>query len=377
MVPAVYYLELHIAQVANEMSLILNKVKAGLYDNKKLVEYICTLNDVVAEICKCDLTTKTDNDKEQVRDILLFLSTCIQYVKSATTNDMSAAVYVCLRAALEDWVKDNPLTYVMTSYKADVESHHFSSGTLRKQAIKAIYDNYSITIPNKLVALGYPSYLEKDFLSNVSLYHELGHFIDLQEWSISLNLTSEIFKYKNLPMRDVYFKNIDTNVVFDNTLSNWSTEINKLYDIIGEYFADIFAAQYVGRHKNHLINYIAGDTGFSDSHPSTEARNQAIMNFLEPEANHDAFIKMLKKATVDVTKRELKQRNTPLDTTPLMSDKQCSVKDKHQLHTLLHAGWEIWESNLNGYRQSPDTITAYNKLNKLLEDSIMNYENSK
>lgn len=377
MTPEVYYLELHIAQVANEMSLINDKVKAGLYDNKKLIEYIDTLNAVVEEIRKTDLATETDNDKEQLRDILVFLSSCIQYIKSATVNDMNAAIYVCLRAALEDWAKDNPLNYVMTSYKAEVETHHYSAKTLKKQAIKAIYDNYSIAIPSKLVALGYPSYLEKDYLSNVSLYHELGHFIDLKEWEISLNLTADIIKNKVLPLKDVYFKNIEEVVLFDNSNPKRKAELLKLYNIIGEYFADIFAAQYVGRHKNHLLNYIGGDSDFSESHPSTEARNIAIKNFLGPEAQHDDFILMLKKATMDASKKELKIRNVSLDATPLFAGKPCTIVDKHQLHSLLHAGWEIWETNTNGYRQTPDTISAYNKMNKLLEDSIMSYENSR
>lgn len=377
MTPEVYYLELHIAQVANEMSLINDKVKDGLYENKKLIEYINTLNDIVTELLKCDLESKSENDKEQIRYILIYISSCIQYIKSATVNDLNAALYICLRAALEDWAKDPANTYVMSSYKAEVGTHHFYGGTVAGQVIKSVKDIFGITIPSKLVSLGYPSHLEKDFISNVSLYHELGHFIDMCDWRISLSLRNFIITNKCLPMPDTYFKNIDTAILYGPTNKRWEDERNKLTSMLQEYFADIFAVQYVGRHKHHLTHYMFGGNDFTADHPSTEARTMAINNFLGPSASHDGFINMLKWATNAITGKELKVRNVDIDIAPLLSDNPCTVTNKNQLHTLFHKAWEIWESNLGGYRKTPDTISAYNKMNKLLEDSIMNYANSR
>lgn len=377
MVPEIYYLEIHLAQVSHEMDCINKKIANGSYENKKLVAYISTLNDVVAEIHKTDFTTKSDNDKEQIRDILTFLSYCIQYIKCATISDMNAAMYVCLRAALGDWTKTDPIKYVMTTYKCEVGTHHFNGATVYSQYLKEIYDNFGIIVSDKLVALGYPSYLEKDFLSNVSLYHELGHFIDLSEWGITGRLTNHIIAHKCLQMQDVYFKNIDTTVLYDKTHLLWSAEWDKLHNLLCEYFADIFAVQYIGRHKIHLSQYIAGDKGFDNEHPSTVARTNAINNFLGPEANHDDFIKQLRWATEAITGRPLKIRNIALPKDDLLNNKPCSITDKHQLHTLLQNAWEIWEGNINGYKQDPDMMTAYGRLNSLLEQSIMNYENNK
>lgn len=377
MIPEIYYLELHIAQVANEMSLINDKVKAGLYDNKKLIEYIHTLNSVLDEVIKCDLTTKTDNDKEQIRDILIFLSTCIQYIKSATINDMNVAIYVCLRAALEDWVKGNPLDYVMTTYKCDVGTHHYQPETVKGQTIKSILDVFNVVVPNKLVSLGYPSYLEKDFLSNVSLYHELGHFIDLSEWRISASLTNHIVDNKCLVDRDIYFKNIDTAILYDKAHTSHDNEWVKLFCMLREYFADVFSVQYIGSHKIHLSHYMFWDNDFDDSHPSTEARTKAIKNFLGPEASYDEFIKQIRWATEQITGRKLEVRNKSLSIDSLLIGQACQISEKHQLHTLFHNAWHIWETNPGGYKNNPDSISAYNKLNKLLEESIMNYENSR
>lgn len=377
MVPEIYYLEIHLAQVSHEMDCINEKVAKGSYDNKKLIAYISTLNDVVTELHKTDFSVKSDNDKEQIRDILIFLSYCIQYIKSATVVDMSAAVYVCLRAALEDWVKGNPLDYVMTTYKCEVSTHHYQPYTVNEQSIKAVLDVFNINITDKLVSLAYPSYLEKDFLSNVSLYHELGHFIDLFEWRISASLTNYIIDHQCLINHDIYFKNIEVGALYDKANSNHDTELVKLYYMLREYFADIFAVQYIGRHKIHMSHYVAGNNGFDNEHPSTEARTNAINNFLGPEANYDDFIKQLRWATEAITGRPLKIRNIALPKDDLLNNKPCSITDKHQLHTLLQNAWEIWEGNINGYKQDPDLMTAYGRLNSLLEQSIMNYENNK
>lgn len=377
MVPEIYYLEIHLAQVSHEMDCINEKVRNGRYENKKLIAYISTLNDIVAEIRKTNFASKSDNDKEQIRYILLFMSFCVQYIKSATIYDMNSAVYVCLRAALEDWVKGNPLNYVVTTYKGSAGTHHYQPWTVDKQSIKAIYDIYSISFADKLVSLAYPSYLEKDFLSNVSLYHELGHFIDLSEWGITGRLTNHIITNKCLQMQDVYFKNIDTVVLYDRTHLLWSSEWDKLHNMLCEYFADIFAVQYIGRHKIHLSQYLTGDNGFDKEHPSTEARTRAINNFLGPEANHDDFIKQLRWATEQITGRSLKIRNAALPKDYLLNNQPSPITEKHQLHTLLQNAWEIWEGNINGYKQDPDIMTAYGRLNNLLEQSIMNYEKRK
>ena len=377
MVPEIYYLEIHLAQVSHEMDCINKKIANGSYENKKIVAYISTLNDVVAEIHKTDFTTKSDNDKEQIRDILTFLSYCIQYIKSATVGDMSAAMYVCLRAALEDWVKRNQLDYVITTYKCEVKTHHYQPNTVNEQSIKAVFDVFNINITDKLVSLAYPSYLEKDFISNVSLYHELGHFIDLSEWRISASLTNYIIDNNCLKDHDIYFKNIELVALYDKANSSHDSEWVKLYCMLREYFADIFAVQYIGRHKIHLSQYIAGDNGFDNEHPSTVARTNAINNFLGPEANHDEFIKQFRWATEAITGRPLKIRNIALPKDDLLNNKPCSITDKHQLHTLLQNAWEIWEGNINGYKQDPDMMTAYGRLNSLLEQSIMNYENNK
>lgn len=373
-VPAVYYLELHIAQVKNELSLLIEKKERGLFNNRRVIEYINTLNDVIDHLQKSDLPNCSDNDKLLRQNILIYISTCIQYLKSATTEDLNPTLYVCLRAALEDWVKQASSNYVITSYKADIGSHHYSPLTILSQAIKSIQDIWGIVIPYRLVSLGYPSHLEKDFISNVSLYHELGHFIDLCEWKISVNIVGYILFSKRLPLPSEYFKNIDEKAIFDFKNSSQKIYQNMLLNLIQEYFADIFAAQYIGRHKNHLVNYMAGDNDFSSSHPSTKARARAIDNFLLPEYQHDEFINLVKNVTLRITGKELKIRSTQLTEANLLAGQAYDNLQKEQLHSLFHNAWEIWEYNKANFKNSPNYLDAYDRLNRLLNQSIINYE---
>lgn len=370
--PEIYYIELHLAQIADEMSRINAKVDSDHYDNDKIMKYISTLNDIVTGLLQIDLNTQSDTEKCQIKEILIFVSRCIQYIKSATKFDLRPTLYVCLRTALEDWV-DAPKDYVLTSYKANVDSHHFLHVTVTSQAINMIQDILGITIPYKLVSLGYPTYLEKDFLSNVSLYHELGHFVDLCVWNISQYLV-EIFRLKGIPMQSDYFQNINEGILNEDEKQPYvKRERIRLYNMVSEYFADIFAVQYIGRHKLHLSNYIAGDNNFSDSHPSTAARTKAILNFLGPEDQYDDFIKTLRRVTQIVSCRELKKRNAPLSDAPLLAGQAYPDISKEQVPTLFHNAWEIWETNKSDFKNKPEPLSAYKTLNDLLDQSMMNF----
>lgn len=371
MTPEIYYIELHLAQITDEMTRINAKVASNLYDNDKVKEYISILNDIVTSLQRIDLNTQTETEKCQIREILIFISRCIQYIKSATIKDLRPSIYVCLRTALGDWV-DSTKDYVLTSYKGNVDTHYLSHITVTSQAINMIKDVLGITIPYKLVSLGYPTYLEKDFLSNLSLYHELGHFVDICIWRISVNLV-EFFITNGIPMHSVYFQNIDESILKDKDHICFTNERNRLYRMILEYFADIFAVQYIGNHKLHLSHYMAGDNGFSNSHPSTTARTHAILNFLGSESQHDDFIKILKAMTQAVSRRDLKIRYVPLDDTPLLNGQPYSNISKDQVPSLFHNAWEIWELNKSGFKDTPDPITAYKTLNDLLDQSIMNF----
>lgn len=373
MIPEIYHLELHLSQVVHELGAINYKVANGLFNNNRIKEYIQSLNQIADGIKASGFSKLSDIDKILRKNMLIFLSQCIQYIKSATINDLRPAIYICLRTALEDWVSDAG-QYVITSYKADVYSHHYSPSTINDQVVKSIKDVLSIDIPYKLISIGYPTHLEKDFLSNVSLYHELGHFVDLKIFDISNRITSHIVYHANLPSATTYFPNIDLTKLCGSPRSFQNPEISKLYNYVSEYFADIFAVQYIGRHKIHLSHYLAGDNKFGYSHPSTDARTKAINNFLEPESKHDDFIKLMKSITLQETKRELKIRNASLELDPLLTNAPYSNLKRDQLHTIFHNGWEIWESNLSNFKNYPEYIAEYERLNSLLEQSVLNYE---
>ena len=90
----------------------------------------------------------------------------------------------------------------------------------------------------------------------------------------------------------------------------WSSERNKLTNMISEYFVDFFSVQFIGRHK--IISpfiWQEEDNPFSEPHPSTSARTKAINNFLREESQHDEFNVLLKNYTSKITGRNLKIRN--------------------------------------------------------------------
>lgn len=65
-----------------------------------------------------------------------------------------------------------------------------------------------------------------------------------------------ILNNKCLPLPAVYFPNIDETKLYNISPPSLNSEQEKLGSLISEYFADIFAVRFIGRHKIHLANYI-------------------------------------------------------------------------------------------------------------------------
>lgn len=383
MVPEVFSLELHSAQIAIEVESLKQKSKFDQYANKRVTAFIEELNNLCSAILSKDMSAFDDSQKETTKDVLLFVSRCVQYIKESTNKDLDIEMYTCLRAALEEWTQNipnhMPEDFIMATYRADVDTHYYYPFSFNDQLEKDIKSIFAHSFSIRLIPLGYPSYLEKDYLSNVSLYHELGHFIDIHEWGISCALSSYISKNKCLPMHDDYFEKINEAILYNPSDKGYSTEVIRLRSYLQEYFADIFAAQYVGESKIYLAEYMGGDNGYSDTHPSTSARTNAVMTFLS-KGTADDFIKLLDWATYSMTKRHLQARNSPLDIGIMKSKKSYEIKDKKELHSLFHNAWTIWKDDTD-YKKTPegkiDLVGAYKALTRDIKQSIAYFEANK
>ena len=75
-----------------------------------------------------------------------------------------------------------------------------------------------------------------------------------------------------------------------------------------EYFADIFAAQYIGEASNYYLNYVAHKYPPSITHPATDSRIEMVNKFLLDDKTITEIVE-LKKITFSKTKLNLEVRH--------------------------------------------------------------------
>ena len=201
---------------------------------------------------------------------------------------------------------------------------------------------FGIEFNHRLIQINLPKYLSHDYLANVVLYHELGHFID-SRFQISLRLQRAL---------------------------GFPEEILNHYS---EFFADIFASQYIGNASNFYLDYIAHKAPNSFTHPSTDSRIDIVNDFLA-NSQKNPIIENLKLATKKITTKELKKQTQLLSEDDFVNFIPTEVNSPKELHSLFEVGWDLWTKDVNEFStRNIDNLGKYRIINNLIEKSINNY----
>ena len=347
------------------------------------IEYICahqchhtnritTLIDSLSQLMNAIVAVPFNAaDKKQVEEVLKQLGTIenvLEYIKHTSTSNLFGEVFSCLRIALEEWCDDSdnyvmvtgPGSFAFTYFKPDYE-------------LEVIKTKYMIPFPVMPVQFNLPSHLEHDFLGNVSLYHELGHFVDsLKSFSDSA-YNAYITDKTTLTDKEKQFFLND----FAGNPQPPKDDMTRAY--FSEYFADLFAAQYLSAAHIYALNLKAFKNPFSDDHPSTDSRVALVETFLKNSGEGLALVQLFKNAVQKVTNnaKQLSNKSYLPDMTPLKKSQPCVISKDEELHGIFIAGWRAW-LNKNSYfmdtKGKPlDDLTAYKLLRKLIKQSISDY----
>lgn len=153
-----------------------------------------------------------------------------------------------------------------------------------------------------------PKSLSRDYLANVTLYHELGHFIDTK-FKISHTLAEFVLK------GGIFNTNVLGKYIDLSQPQNYA----KIQSYFAEYFCDIFASQYIGDrldiYLSHITNY--SKSGFDSlTHPSTSSRNEIVKDFL---TSSNEFIDYIKVVCTKTTEVNLEKRYKKFDLNEIFS----------------------------------------------------------
>lgn len=355
-----YYFDLHIIQLVKAFS----SLAKNQYDTHKLDEYVEDLHELLEYVQHYDYSKITDPEKVGLRDALNLLSHSIAYLHTTTKDDLTCEIFSCLRLVLKDWIPTEADKYVIVCTHGDYSILH-------NNVLGPIYEYvekfYKISFRRKLISINIPLYRKSDFLFNSVLYHEIGHFID-NYYHITARLTQQFSSgIKMVPQQADYFKGVD----FSNPANtNW----NKVYCYLREYFADIFASQYIGKTVYKYLLYVDPVGCGSDTHPASESRIKLVDDFVDNKSVNIELLKSLKEATHLSSARELERRDEVIDITPFLSLNVVSPESPKQLHNIFQQIWDLWMNHRENFIRvkgvSLSDADIYQHLNKLAAATI-------
>jgi hypothetical protein len=372
----VHLLELHLSQLIFAWS----KSKLNIYSDHNKELYHQQLGDLIHNLTKEDFSALTDVDLEIRKIIIDFIFKGIEFLDKSTLNAFPVEIVECLNVALNDWF-DNDDYIIVTSLNNSLSSFSFvPSLDIHSPLLLFIKTKYGVEFKKRLIQINLPKSFSRDYFANVVLYHELGHFVDLQ-YMISESLARFLFtKYKDnqLKIQEVadlkqYFPDIS-----NPNLSDKDT-LNKVMRHLGEYFSDVFASQYIGECSNYYLDYITNSgAGTSNTHPSTINRIKLVNDFIE--GNKNFIIDSLVDATQQITNtRTLTKRFNRIKSKNFLQLLPVEISHSNQLSSLYILGWELWQNYNQDFEKNNSmnyTLKAskrYEIINNLIEKSISNY----
>lgn len=361
-------IKMHFSQLVNAWKLS----KYNSYSNSKKKEYQTQLMALYDSLKELDFDSMSDSLRVEMKEVIDFFLLSLEFLNHSTINNVPYELVECLRSAMKEWIANETNYIIVTSYN---EYSFDPRLVLLDNYYEIIKKRFGIEFKNKLVQINLPKYLENDYLCNTVLYHELGHFID------SVLNISDVIK------RDIMNKRI-SSYVFNDCFIKYFPYINDTPNLkyefmlrshIMEYFADLFASQYIKDACCLYLSYISSSnmTKHCSTHPSTNNRIDLVNDFVSGNSNDviDMFALTIKRKTGE----DLKQRFKSIQSDDILNLLPCNIDDSSQLHSLFSEGWDIWIHKSDEFQKrnnmtsklQPSTI--YRIINNLIEKSINNY----
>lgn len=379
------HLDLHFAQ----LSKVWAKSKHNIYSDQFKTEYQKKLSEVFYILKNEDFSTLTELQL-QVRTIILnFIFKSLEFLDNSTLNSMPFEMINCLTNALNDWETEGQYI-IVTSHVNGINAFSFDSTLVTNPAYHdSVFTTYGKEFTPKLIQINVPVHLKRDYLSNVNLYHELGHFIDTKN-SINLIIYTNIIKsyYFNQPStltqdekNDLlkYFPYLETEKQTILTCCHKNRTYKRLQYHIMEYFADLFAAQYIGSTSVNYLEYITqSQKQYSETHPLTAYRKSFVNEFLTGEDS--PTLKIFKRnIEVAMPGKAIIKRFEEVEASPFLNFIPIDIQNEKQLHYLFILGWNLWAEKREEFKTSNniefdlENLKIYEIINNLIEKSIGNY----
>lgn len=370
----------------------LEKAKNNSYSDQRKEKYQASLFELFDSVENDTATNLNSYTDQQIYDgpkkHLDFIIKSLQFLDSSTFNQIPYEIVECLKNAMEDWEKTDEFI-IVTSLINDQKQFSYEGWLATDKTLYAdISAKYpSIKFDHRLVQINLPKALSRDYLVAVVLYHELGHFIDRKNSiteSLLLSILDRIyqglFSATDLLELKKYLPTLTFYIDMPTKLP-WAALPADLFSSplrhVMEYFADMFAAQYVGNMSELYVTYLSDNkNSVSNTHPSTLNRRAVVSDFLS--GNPNFIVNEIQESVKKIKSKPLEKRFDNVADTDFFNLVPTELKTVAEMHGILHRGWTIWldyQHVLASSLKSPTKIYAV--INNLIEKSIGNYISTK
>lgn len=210
-----------------------------------------------------------------------FISDWLKQLQESYAYRLNAEMSFCIQKLIEKWDTNHVRKlvvftlggYALYKIKGNVNNH-------RIDLLLTLSQRTGITLTKEPVFVRVPDEFKDHVLANVPLFHEIGHYVEREQFvselvyneilpSLKRNKTSKL-------IRDFFprFYNVNLNTVVDPETF--------IKSHIEEYIADIFGAQYAHEYILIYLSYIYSKhpNDYSKEHPSYNSRKKMVDDFL-------------------------------------------------------------------------------------------------
>lgn len=308
------------------------------------------LKSYTKQLQRVAIHTSSQKDKKQIDYISDYLWSAIQYLDGSTTKVLPYEVVFCLEAALKDWTSESYLITTAVLHAKDFFFQGMDEGFYTVAKVLCGED-----FKYRLIQIALPDLYRHKPLYNSALYHELGHFIDVHKG---------ITDYLVLHNPRVAIPALDTKP------ANWTDAHyeNVRRRHLMEYFADLFAACYIGPAINSFLSAFAPDHPASFSHPSTKHRVENVEALLSGKKTPliDAFNGVLTALKLPTLEKKYKAIDL---STALDNARPFSLASIEEVHGVFDSGWNYLHDALEK-KKEPWSKLEENKIEKVINDLV-------
>lgn len=318
----------------------LTQLEETTYFSAKLHEFthrlIGAINHVLSDLSRYDRST-----------IALFAShmrLAQRYLEGSTIKEAPYEMEYCLKAVLPHWVKRESL---ITTALTTAQDFHFAPADPWAFIRNTISGFDTAGFDALLVLVGVPKLYAHKPLYCIPLYHEVGHFVDMTLGVTQMSL-----------------------LINSHAASPFERSHRQ------EFFADLFAACYVGRASSEALQTIAPNNAASHSHPSTKDRVALVESFLRGSTH--PYIELFQQSLQALKAPTLSTMSVAPNIKEALDDiRPYVIKNEAELHGLFESGWSYLDAALDR-RGAPwaATLTAPDIeriVNDLIEKSFRNH----